>query len=107
MGWASDVVDGISRPQRITSLDTPGQEAIVIDSLTLETYHEICYWELSRPRTITISPGATVNLGAVIACSPADQLHDWMEIASLPDVEVRCGDWHGADGEVIADGWTR
>ena len=40
--------DKISHPHGLQSLDTPNQEAVVIDSLTLEQYHEICYYDLKQ-----------------------------------------------------------
>jgi hypothetical protein len=49
----------------------------------------------------------TVNLGAVIASSSSDPLELPVEIVSLPDAECSCGDWDGAGGEAMADGWTR
>jgi hypothetical protein len=100
-------VDDVSHPQGFTSLDLPGQQAMAIDALAFEQYHDICDLNLSHRQTITISTDITVNLGGVIACSSSDQLQDWAEVASLPDVEVHCSGWHGADGEVLEDGWTR
>jgi hypothetical protein len=105
------VVEEVSHAQGFTSLNAPGQEAMVIESLTLEQYHRICYWNLSHRRkhlpSISITPDVSVNLGAIIGCSSSDQLQDWMEIASLPDVEVHWCDWYGEDGEDLEDGWTR
>jgi hypothetical protein len=88
-------------------LNAPGQEAMVVDSLTLEQYHQICYWYLSNWRNISISPDVTVNLGTVITCSSGDQLQDFVEIVFFPDVDVRFSHWDGAQGEVMEDGWTR
>jgi hypothetical protein len=104
--YLSYSVGEISHPQGITSLDTADQAATVIDSLTLEQYHDICYWELSRRRTVAISTDITVNLGVVLACS-SDQFQDSVEIVSLPDVKINCNDWYGAAGEAIDNGWTR
>jgi hypothetical protein len=80
---------------------------MAIDSLTLEQYHKICFCYLSKWRNITVSTDVTVNVGVIIACSSSDQLEHAVEIVSLPDVEVECGDWGRAAGEVMADGWTR
>jgi ABC-type uncharacterized transport system substrate-binding protein len=88
-------------------LDTADAEIIVTDSLTLEQYHGICYYHLSRIRTIAVSADVAVNFGAVIACSLDDQVQDWVEIASVPDVQVSIFPWYGAEGEVTKDGWTR
>jgi hypothetical protein len=94
-------------PKGISSLNAPDQEAMVIDSLTLEQYHNICSWNLSQTQTITISTNVTVNLGAVFTCSPEDQLQDWMEIVFLPDVETHWIGWNGAEGEVMDNSWIR
>jgi hypothetical protein len=83
------------------------QEAIVIDSLTLEQYHRICYRDLSRHQIITVAPDVTVNLGTVITCSSGDQLQDFVEIVFFPDVDVYCSYRDGAEGEVLEDGWTQ
>jgi hypothetical protein len=80
---------------------------MAINSLTLKQYHEICYFNLAQGRTLSVSSYVIVNLGAVIDCSSGDQLQDWVEVASLPDVEVRRGRWYGPGGEVMANGWTR
>jgi hypothetical protein len=88
-------------------MDTPAQEAMVIDSLTLKEFHEICYWDLSRFRNISISNSVTVNLGGIIICSSDDQLQDWVEIVSLPNIKVYGGCWWGAEGEVMGNGRTR
>jgi hypothetical protein len=103
MYWYTNVGD-ISLPHGITSLDAPDQEAMVIDSLTLEQYHEICYWDLSRRRSISLSTPVTVKLGAVIASSWDDQVKDLVGIAFLPDVVVRVGRWYEVEGEVMKDG---
>jgi hypothetical protein len=73
----------------------------------LEQYYEICCWDLHRRRAIAVSTDVKVNLGGVFACSSGDQLQIWMEVASLPDVEVDYSHWHRPGGEVMADGWIR
>ncbi|KAJ7882265.1 hypothetical protein B0H13DRAFT_2539465, partial [Mycena leptocephala] len=96
--------------QEIKSLDGPNEEAIAINSLTLEQYHNICYWSLSRTRNFDCSSSATVNLNTIIVCTAGDQLEDSVEIALLPDTKVYRGDWETAAevaGEVMDGGWTR
>jgi hypothetical protein len=90
-------------------LDALNQEAMVIDSLMLEKYHEICYWSLSRLRSVCCSASATANLSAIIAGASRNRLEDLVEIALLPDAEVHLGYWRagGATREVFDDGWTR
>ncbi|KAJ7909452.1 hypothetical protein B0H13DRAFT_1877736 [Mycena leptocephala] len=80
--WYNNVNE-ISRPTGVISLDAPDQAAVAIDCLSLKQYHHICFLELSRARTITISKDMTVNLGGVIACSHTNQLEGLTEIASL------------------------
>jgi hypothetical protein len=86
---------------------TDKEKALMIDYMTLEPYHNICYWHLSRSRDIIISTDVTVNMGGVFACSSEDQLQYWVEIASLPDVEINVDRWRGAEGEVMDNGWIR
>jgi hypothetical protein len=100
-------VEDVSHAQLFTSLDLQTQEAVVIDSLTLDQYHDICYCYLSNWGNISISPDETVNLGAIIARSSSLQLRDSAEIASFPDIDVDRSDWYGADREVLEDGSTR
>jgi hypothetical protein len=87
----------------------PAQEVIAIESLTLEQYHKICYWNLSRPRNLYWSTSVTVNLNAIIVCCSGDQLEEMVEIALLPDAEIFLDDWTTAaraTREVTEDGWT-
>jgi hypothetical protein len=106
----------MSRPQGISSLNATDEvEAMVIDCLTMEQYHRICYWDLSQPRIITISTNVTVNICGVFTCSSEDPLQDWVEIASLQNVDISTFDWVmiasslnvDAKGEVMDNGWTR
>ncbi|KAF7337088.1 hypothetical protein MVEN_02146000 [Mycena venus] len=94
----------------IKSLNIPAEEVMIIDSLTLQQYHTVCSWELSRFRWISISSLIPVNLGAVISCSSGRRLEDLVEIASLYNVEPRFCRWKMA-GKPIADvtknDWTR
>jgi hypothetical protein len=94
----------------IKSSEAPNQEAIATDALTLEQYHQICYWNLSRHQNFYCSASATVNLTTIIACASEDRFEDSVEIALLPDTKVYLGDWRtpeGATGEVMEGGWTR
>lgn len=85
----------------------PHHEAMVIDALTLQQYHDICYVYLGRYRTIGIPTDETVNIGPILACSPGDQLEALAEIAFLPDAEVRVERWWGPQGKVMENGWKR
>jgi hypothetical protein len=101
-----DLVGGISG---INSLDLPNQDAIAIDALTLEQYHIICYWNLSRHQNLYCPASASVNLNTVIALPWGDQLEDSIEIAFLPNEEAYLGDWASMEGAtaVMEGGWTR
>ncbi|KAJ7847019.1 hypothetical protein B0H13DRAFT_92665 [Mycena leptocephala] len=58
----------ISHRQKMKPLDAPDQEAMAIDALTLEQYHQICYWNLSQFQHLYGSASATVNLNSIIVC---------------------------------------
>jgi hypothetical protein len=90
--------------------EAPGQEAMAIDALTLEQYHSICYWNLSRHRHLYSSASATVNLNTIIMCPSGDRLEDSVDIALLRDAVVFLDSWRTtqeATGEVMEGGWTR
>jgi hypothetical protein len=77
-------VGQISLPQGISYLNAAEQdETKVIDSLTLEQYHEICFWNLSQIRTVAIYTDATVNPGALLVCSSDDQVNEWRAVYLL------------------------
>jgi hypothetical protein len=106
------VVAKISPLQKIKPLEVLNQEAMAmaIDTLTLEQYHQICYWNLSQRRVLYCSASATVNLNTRITCPSGDRLEDSVEIALLPDAQLCLGKWAATDratGEVMEGGWTR
>ncbi|KAJ7633879.1 hypothetical protein DFH06DRAFT_1336956 [Mycena polygramma] len=79
---------------------------MVIDSLTLQDYHEVYHWTLDYNSSISIPPGVAVDLGAVVFLSPNNDL---VEIASPLDGIVDFYHWIELDGEEITDvenGWT-
>ncbi|KAJ7319396.1 hypothetical protein DFH08DRAFT_942312 [Mycena albidolilacea] len=88
------------RSHRISSaLDT---ELMVVESLTMEEYHNICVINLSQSRMIFIPTSTTVN--------PDYPLKGPVEIAYMPNVDSLNAGWHtseGANGTVMEDGWTR
>ncbi|KAF7377061.1 hypothetical protein MSAN_00124300 [Mycena sanguinolenta] len=91
---------------------SPGTETITmfIDSLTLERYHDICYWNLRQYRHFDIPASTAMNLGAIFHCS-SYSLEGSFEIASLLSVESPpFTDWRtfeGSTGEVMPSRWTR
>ncbi|KAF7337103.1 hypothetical protein MVEN_02147900 [Mycena venus] len=98
------------RQQGCQSLNTPDQQAMVSESLTLEQYHSICRWDLRQYQIFTISASSTVNLGAVMSYPPGNLYEDSVEIASLSDVFIHQDRWKISEksiGEAMEDGWTR
>jgi hypothetical protein len=89
--------------------EAPAQEPMAIEALTLEQYHNICYWNLSQFRNFCYSTSATMDLNTIIAWTSGNQLEEMVGIALLPDAEVYPGDWRtasGATGGVMDGGWT-
>jgi hypothetical protein len=100
----------ISALPGIKPSEAQAQEASAIDSLTLEQYHRICYWNLSQPRNLCCSASATLNVDTIIARISGDRLEDMVEIALLPDAEVDLGRWgipSSVTWKVVENGWTR
>ncbi|KAF8146569.1 hypothetical protein K438DRAFT_1780770 [Mycena galopus ATCC 62051] len=106
----------IHRPLGPEQLGTPEVDATVFCSLTLTQYHTICYREFSHREYFSISPAATVNLGAIIFRPVGTEVVDL--VASLPDMEVefdqsgwtmenRAGISPGLEGDLMENGWTR
>ncbi|KAJ7315706.1 hypothetical protein DFH08DRAFT_419117, partial [Mycena albidolilacea] len=103
-----DYPAGISRSHIISSLSDT--KLRVVQSLTMKEYHNICGIYLSQFRTISISTSTTVNVGAIISCSPGPPLEDPVEIAYVPNVHPRVSGWQtsgGAEGVVMEDGGMR
>jgi hypothetical protein len=98
--------------KKFQSLNITSLEAAALDLLTLEEYHEICYFQFPQLRTAWIYNPRTINLGAVISCSSGNQLGDFVEIAFLPGIKSDLGipRWNTAPWiaeDVMEDGWTR
>jgi hypothetical protein len=103
-------LDKRSDQPEFKSLNTPSLEAAVLDLLTLEEYHEICYWQFSLGRDVSVCNPITVNPGALISCSSGNRLEDLVEIAFLPrtDSGPNRPRWDTAgSGVVVENGWTR
>ncbi|KAJ6561654.1 hypothetical protein B0H19DRAFT_1259317 [Mycena capillaripes] len=91
--------------QTIKPLAALPKEAMAINFLTLDQYHDICFLHVSQHRHFYASASTTLNLGAVIFCSSGDQLNDSVEIVFLLEAEVSHG--RSAGGEMMENGWTR
>ncbi|KAJ6524192.1 hypothetical protein B0H19DRAFT_1276637 [Mycena capillaripes] len=85
----------------LAPLHAPGQETQIIASLTVEQYHDICYWDLSHFQKSPKSRSATVNVGAVYSSSDHFNPVAWL------DIETDGMDWYGANGKKTDNGWTR
>ncbi|KAJ7669921.1 hypothetical protein DFH06DRAFT_1372340, partial [Mycena polygramma] len=87
--------------------DTHIIEALAIDALTLEHYHQVCSYSLCHHHSIDIPAGVTVYLRRVILRTSNN---DFVEIASLPEGETHFSGWYNggqAEGEIMENGWTR
>jgi hypothetical protein len=103
------VEQNIPAMQDVFHFNAAYAEPIIIDSLKLEQYHRIIYWNLGHPRTISTSASVIVNLGAIILCPSSNQLEDATQI-SFFNPRIQWGRWattQGMEGEITEDGWTR
>ncbi|KAF7337136.1 hypothetical protein MVEN_02151600 [Mycena venus] len=94
----------------VHSLRISNTEAMVIDTLTLEGYYNVCALILSRMHSVVLSLSMIVNVGAVVFWPEDDVLEHWVEIASLADAEIHVFLWHSHGkgyGEKLENGWTR
>ncbi|KAJ6544534.1 hypothetical protein B0H19DRAFT_1261992 [Mycena capillaripes] len=99
-----------AQTQGIYFLSVPTTEATIIESLTLEEYHDICYQFLEHSRIVSISIPITLNLGAVICCPSKDRLKDPVEFAWLPNTKCSSGSWdipRGVARHITEDCWIR
>ncbi|KAJ6555925.1 hypothetical protein B0H19DRAFT_1262055 [Mycena capillaripes] len=99
-----------AQTQGMYSSNAPNTEAKIIESLTLEEYHDICYYFLGHFRFTNISTPINLNLGAVIFCLSRDRLEDSVEIAWLPSTPILSSWWDTLPGtakQITEDGWTR
>ncbi|KAF7374238.1 hypothetical protein MSAN_00306700 [Mycena sanguinolenta] len=86
--------------------------ATILDSLTINQYHEILRWEFRAFRCMSISPSVTLHLGCVFSCPSEDTVDDIVEIVWLPYPELSSHpSWGGIGngqtfGQLMADGWT-
>ena len=99
---------GILPVDHILTFDAPNLETNTIDSLTLESYHDICALHLGQYHSTLTPAPEPVKAGAILSFS--SELNQWVEIASVTDPEVQCDSWNAfpdVAGETTIDGWTR
>ncbi|KAJ7227978.1 hypothetical protein B0H12DRAFT_1148214 [Mycena haematopus] len=104
-------IQSLSGLQGLYTLDASHTEPInmLIQSLTLEQYHQICYFNLIQKRSISIPTFTAVNVRAVFSCSSGDVFEDLAVIAdndweSYPPW-INSKNWEY--GTVMENGWTR
>ncbi|KAJ6538638.1 hypothetical protein DFH09DRAFT_1368806 [Mycena vulgaris] len=103
-------VQFILPPSAASSTSEPPENSQIIESTPLNMYHEICALHLGHSLDFPISPHASVQLGAIIACAAGTGIEDLTMIAGIPDDMFQdSGWWFPGDREplVMADGWTR
>jgi hypothetical protein len=102
-------------------LGTPHLESTVLDSMTTQQYHKICYdelvhhsrykiryWEPSQRQEILMTTLENVNPGTIIVCPLKSPLGDEVdvEIASVArEINYGIDTWFGGQG--MEDGWFR
>jgi hypothetical protein len=91
----------------LVALDT---EPLAIDALTATRYHSICARFMSvGPLSISIVTTVPVRLGTVVYC-PADHPEDVLEVAFVPDMQLRELDgWRlwGIERAAMRSCWSR
>ncbi|KAJ7315696.1 hypothetical protein DFH08DRAFT_755182, partial [Mycena albidolilacea] len=99
---------GETRFHRISSASDT--DLVVIESLTMYDYHNICFTNLSQFQTISISASMTVKPGTIVSRSPGHPLEDPVEIAYAPNMETFFYSRQTSDGMrgvAMEDGWTQ
>ncbi|KAF7374123.1 hypothetical protein MSAN_00293500 [Mycena sanguinolenta] len=81
-------------------------EATIIDSLTLDHYHSIC-WQFSEPRSMSSSAPVTVNIGSAIVWAAVKAFDAIVDIAHLQSLDPEFYDWSIVGHWVMENGWRR
>ncbi|KAJ6566316.1 hypothetical protein B0H19DRAFT_708892 [Mycena capillaripes] len=94
----------------MSSWSAANEEGMIIKSLTLEKYHEICTFHLARNQFMTTSTHLPVTLGTVVSTPPTDRPDKSVGIAFSPNADVLPCRWE-TSGRALAErtqeGWTR
>ncbi|KAF8153460.1 hypothetical protein K438DRAFT_1943225 [Mycena galopus ATCC 62051] len=90
----------------LTALNHPIEDAAVLSFLTLEEYHGICDWYLSKSRFFAVPPEETMKLHTVVSCFAGDQPQQVAETAMVRNIALSVS-WSLPQhaGEGMADGW--
>ncbi|KAJ7094971.1 hypothetical protein C8R44DRAFT_381653 [Mycena epipterygia] len=97
--------NGPAISQSFLNLFEPHEESKIIASMSLDDYHEICFWHLSRKRSLSLPTNASVQLG-MIYCTSGASLNNVVEIARIPDCKFQDDGW-SAVGSRMESGWSR
>ncbi|KAF7359780.1 hypothetical protein MVEN_00702900 [Mycena venus] len=84
-------------------------DAMVIDTLTLQAYHDTCAYNLSHFKNVSVSTHIPVRLGSLVCCSSSNQPEGWIVISSVP-LSLCIGHWRSSNdtrGDEMGNGWTR
>ncbi|KAJ6536362.1 hypothetical protein B0H19DRAFT_384317 [Mycena capillaripes] len=87
-----------------SSLVHPPGDSEIITAISLQDYHGICYWYLSRFRRFPISPNMPITLGSIRHLA-GEECENSFEIAFLPNCEVDDEGWSTRDA-IMADYWN-
>ncbi|KAJ6450162.1 hypothetical protein C8R45DRAFT_1043829 [Mycena sanguinolenta] len=93
--------------QGLQSLSALDMEGTIIDSLTVDQYHQICYSELAQSRLIPIPATVTVNLSAVSLCTLGHPPQNFVEMVAASRLEIWEAKWESNGSTLLSDGWTR
>jgi hypothetical protein len=93
----------------------PSLEALLdydINSLSLDVYHHICFWFLSKPWSIILQTPTIINVCSVVERCPGADFASWRTIVTWPLVAQDWGGWGGWDPlgnnkYIRDDGWIR
>ncbi|KAJ7644750.1 hypothetical protein FB45DRAFT_299366 [Roridomyces roridus] len=113
---------GLTPPEsKATSLDTsdhqhtpllapfssflnPPHASELMRSISLESYHDLCHWDLSYYRWFTAPTGMQIQLGYIVyvpnLAEGASKLDGAFPIAGIPDVSAATGLWGREDAHV-------
>ncbi|KAF7373993.1 hypothetical protein MSAN_00612200 [Mycena sanguinolenta] len=96
----------VPRPKDIMAMADPKREDMIISSLPIEQYYELCNSHLSQSESVIVPPSTTAKLGAIVH---PFQSESPVEIAFVPgiDCDLKEG-WRGWEmNQVMENGWTR
>ncbi|KAJ6492524.1 hypothetical protein C8R47DRAFT_431626 [Mycena vitilis] len=93
-------------PRGLTALRTPGTDTMVICSLGVPQYHDVCCHSLPQYRSIFVSLPVTVNLTTVMSWPHGFEVDD---VAEIPFIKTFPDSWQTSMvvGDELDSGWIR